>query len=102
MYIILFYTSLTLFFIGLLGLLIQNNLLIILLSLELIIIACSVNFIFISKSFNDANGQICALLLLAVSASETAIGLGLLVKLYLLNYNYPNTLNILYYNKFRH
>jgi NADH-quinone oxidoreductase subunit K len=102
MYIILFYMSLVLFFIGLLGLVIQNNLLMILLSLELIIISCGLNFIFISKSFNHFSGQIYALLLFAVSACETAIGLGLLVKLYLLNYNYPNSLNILYYNKFRY
>jgi NADH-quinone oxidoreductase subunit K len=99
MLISVFYISLFLFFIGLAGIIIfQINLLIILLCLELIILSCALNFIFISKVFNDPKGQIFALLLLAVSAAETAIGLGLLIKIY----RVTNTTNIFIFNRFRY
>jgi len=98
----LFFISLVLFFIGLYGIIvIQVNLLIILLCLELIIVACALNFIFISKVLFDPSGQIFALLLFAISASETAIGLGLLIKIYQLNF-LPNSNTILSFNKFRY
>jgi len=100
-YNLLFIFSISLFLIGLFGVLIQNNLLIILLCLELIIIACSLNFIFISKSLVDTQGQIFALLLFATSAAEIAIGLGLLIKIYQLNF-LANTTNIVSFNKFRY
>jgi len=100
-YYLLFIISIFLFIIGLFGILLQNNLLIILLCLELIIIACAINFIFISKSLSDPSGQIFALLLFAVSATETAIGLGLLIKIYQLNF-LSNSTNILSFNKFRY
>jgi NADH-quinone oxidoreductase subunit K len=99
MLFILFYISLFLFFIGLVGIIsFQVNLLIILLCLELIILSCALNFIFVSKLFNDPKGQIFALLLLAVSAAETAIGLGLVIKIY----RVINTTNIYIFNKFRY
>jgi len=41
------------------------------------------------------------LLLFAISASETAIGLGLLIKIYQLNF-LPNSNTILSFNKFRY
>jgi NADH-quinone oxidoreductase subunit K len=95
----LFLISIFLFFIGLIGIIsFQTNLLIILLCLELMILSCALNFIFISKFFNDPKGQIFALLLLAVSAAETAIGLGLLIKIYKI----INTTNILLFNRFRY
>jgi NADH-quinone oxidoreductase subunit K len=102
-FINLFFISLIFFLVGLVGLIcLQRNLLIILLCLELIIISCAVNFIFISKFFNDPKGQVFALLLFAVSAGETAIGLGLLIKIYLLNYIQNNSNNVYYFNKFRY
>jgi len=103
MLITLFFIGLFLFFIGLVGLIsLQRNLLISLLCLELIIIACAVNFIFISKFFDDPKGQIFALFLFAVSAGETAIGLGLLIKIYLLDYIQNNSNNMYYFNKFKY
>jgi|SRR6185437_9695694 len=98
---LLFFISFILFFIGLFGILLQNNLLIILLCLELIIIACAINFIFISKSLTDSTGQIFVLLLFAISATEIAIGLGLLIRIYQLNF-LSNSTNILSFNKFRY
>jgi len=75
--------SFILFFIGLFGIIIsQTNLLTILLCLELIILTCALNFIFISRSLSDIKGQIFALLLLVVSAAETAFGLGLIIRIY--------------------
>jgi NADH-quinone oxidoreductase subunit K len=95
----LFFVSLVLFFSGLVGfIIIQRNLLIILLCLELMILACALQFIFVSKLFVDPKGQLFALLLIAVSAAETAIGLGLVLKIY----RVYNTVNIIKFNRFRY
>jgi NADH:ubiquinone oxidoreductase subunit K len=40
------------------------------------------SFIFVSLAFNDPKGQIYALLLVILAASESAIGLGILIVLY--------------------
>jgi NADH-quinone oxidoreductase subunit K len=91
--------NLSLFFIGLFGIIIhQTNLLVILLCLELIILACALNFIYISKFFNEEKGQIFALLLLIISAAETAFGLGLIIRIH----KTYKVSNITYFNRFRY
>jgi len=40
------------------------------------------SFIFVSLTFSDVKGQIYALLLVILAASESAIGLGILIVLY--------------------
>jgi NADH-quinone oxidoreductase subunit K len=88
-----------LFFIGLISIITnQTNLLTILLCLELIILTCALNFIFISQLFNDNKGQIFALLLLVVSAAETAFGLGLIIRIYKIQ----GISNILQFKRFKY
>lgn len=75
--------SLSLFVLGALGMLLtQKHLLIMLLSLELLLLASNCNFVFFSLLLDDLFGQIFGLLILALAASETAIGLALLVVFY--------------------
>lgn len=80
----LFFTfTLSLFVLGTLGMLLtQKHLLIILLSLELLLLASNCNFVFFSLLLDDLFGQVFGLVILALAASETAIGLALLVIFY--------------------
>jgi NADH-quinone oxidoreductase subunit K len=74
---------LTVFFMGVWGVfLIRRNLLIILISLEIILFAINLNFIVFSLYLDDYLGQIFALLVLTVAASESALGLAILVIYY--------------------
>ena len=55
------------------------NLIIMLLALDIIIFSISLMFIYLSLLNYDPLGQVYAFLLLPVAATETALGLGLLI-----------------------
>jgi NADH-quinone oxidoreductase subunit K len=77
--------------IGFSGLIIARyNLVLILLSLDLLYYAVSLLYISAGISAFDLQGQIFAFYLIAIAASETAIGLGLLTIIYRQN----NTVNL--------
>lgn len=74
-FILLFFL---LFFLGLLGILLnKRNLLIILMSIELMLVSINLNFIFFSIYFDDLIGQLFAIFILTVAAAESAIGLAI-------------------------
>jgi NADH-quinone oxidoreductase subunit K len=70
-----------LFGIGALGVLIRRNPLIVLLSLELMLNAGNLALIALSRHWHNGAGQIFALAVMAVAASEVCVGLGLVVAL---------------------
>jgi NADH-quinone oxidoreductase subunit K len=70
-----------LFAIGALGVLIRRNTLIVLLSLELMLNAGNLALIAFSRHFHTGAGQIFALTVMAIAASEVCVGLGLVVAL---------------------
>ena len=75
--------SAILFCIAILGILInRKNLILLLMCIELMLLAVSTNFIIYGKLWNDINGQILVLFILTVSASEVAIILAILIKLF--------------------
>lgn len=77
------YISTILFLISLLGMFLnQKNILIMLMSLEMMFLAVSFNLIFASIHIDDISGQIFSLLILTVAASESSIGLAILVIYY--------------------
>jgi NADH-quinone oxidoreductase subunit K len=77
------FVSVILFFIGLCGIfVIPQNIIIILISLELILLSINLNFIMFSIYLDDISGQIYALFILTVAAAESAIGLALVVIYY--------------------
>jgi len=88
MFINNFLIFLTLFFISLFGMFLnQKNILIMLMSLEMLFLSISFNLIYSSFYFDDINGQIFALLILTVAAAESSIGLAILVIYYRVRYN---------------
>lgn len=71
-----------LFFIGLIGVLRRKNVLMLFFSTEIMLNAVNIGFVAISKFYNDLSGQMFAFFIIAVAASEVAIGLGLLILWY--------------------
>lgn len=79
---LLFFSTL-LFLIGVLGLfLTRKNAIMILISLELLILAVNINFIVGSILLDDLLGFVYSLINLTSAASESAIGLALLILFY--------------------
>jgi NADH-quinone oxidoreductase subunit K len=71
--------SATLFSIGALGVLLRRSPLIILLSLEIMLNGANLALIAFARHAGDVSGQIFALTVMAVAASEVVVGLGLIV-----------------------
>jgi len=67
------------FTLGALGVLLRRNPLIVLLSLELMLNAADLTLIAFARQHGSLDGQIFALTVMAVAASEVVVGLGLIV-----------------------
>jgi NADH-quinone oxidoreductase subunit K len=68
-----------LFGIGALGVMMRRSPLIVLLSLEIMLNAANLTLIAFARQHGNLDGQVFALAVMAVAASEVAIGLGLIV-----------------------
>jgi NADH-quinone oxidoreductase subunit K len=71
-----------LFVLGLVGVLVRRNIVFILLSIEILLNACGVAFVVVGSFWNQPDGQVMLLFILAMSACEVAVGLGLVVQIY--------------------
>ena len=74
--------SALIFAVGISGVLIRRNPLVILLCLELMLNAANLSLVTFARMHGDGDGQIFALIVMVVAAAEVAIGLGLIVALY--------------------
>jgi NADH-quinone oxidoreductase subunit K len=74
-------TSAFLFAVGALGVLLRRNPLIVLLSLEIMLNAANLALIGFARHLGETAGQVFALAVMAVAASEVVVGLGLVVAL---------------------
>jgi NADH-quinone oxidoreductase subunit K len=70
-----------LFTVGTLGVLLRRNALIVLLSLEIMLNSANLALIGFARQLGDTSGQVFALAVMAVAASEVVVGLGLIVAL---------------------
>ena len=71
-----------LFSIGLLGVIVRRNLLIIYMSLELMLNAANVALVAMSHFNGNLDGQLMVFFIITVAAAEVAVGLALIVALY--------------------
>lgn len=71
-----------LFLLGLLGVITRRNPLLLLLAVELMLNAANVALVGFSRYWNVVDGQIFALVVMVVAATEVVIGLGLVVAVY--------------------
>ena len=69
-----------LFVLGIFGIFLnRKNVIVILMSVELILLSVNLNLVAFSAHLNDLAGQVFAMFILTVAASEAAIGLAILV-----------------------
>jgi NADH-quinone oxidoreductase subunit K len=71
--------STVIFIIGLVGVIRRKNLLMLFFSTEIMLNAVNIGLAAISKFYGDLTGQMFAFFIVAIAASEVAIGLGLLI-----------------------
>lgn len=74
--------SALLFSIGLFGVITRRNLILIYLSLELMLNAANLALVAFSRFNNNLDGQLMAVFVVTVAASEVAVGLALIVALF--------------------
>jgi NADH-quinone oxidoreductase subunit K len=70
------------FFIGLAGLIIRRNILVILMCVELMLNAVNLTFVTYGKEFSQLGGQLSVFFIITVAAAESAVGLGLVIAMY--------------------
>jgi len=71
-----------LFSLGLIGVLMRRNLLIIYMALELMLNAANLALVAFSRFNNQLDGQIMVFFIITVAAAEVSVGLALIVALY--------------------
>ncbi len=74
--------SVLLFSLGLIGVIIRRNVLVIYMSLELMLNAANLALVAASRFNGNLDGQVMVFFIITVAASEVAVGLALIVALY--------------------
>lgn len=71
-----------LFVIGVLGVLMRRNAIVILMSVELMLNAVNLTLVALSQAIGDLSGQILVLFVMAVAAAEVAVGLAIVIAIF--------------------
>ena len=74
--------SILLFSLGLFGVILRRNLLVIYMSLEMMLNAANLALVSFSRFNNKLDGQVLVFFIITVAAAEVAVGLALIVALY--------------------
>ena len=74
--------SAILFAIGLFGVVVRRNLIVIYMSLELMLNSANLALVAFSRYNNNLDGQVMVFFIITVAAAEVAVGLALIVALY--------------------
>lgn len=82
--------SAVLFTIGIIGVLVRRNAIIIFMSIELMLNSINLSLVSFSAFLGNATGQIFVFFVMAVAAAEAAVGLAIVISLY----RNKDTLNI--------
>jgi NADH-quinone oxidoreductase subunit K len=82
--------SATMFSIGVVGVILRRNIIVILMCVELMLNAVNINFIAFSNRLASIEGQIFPIFIIAVAAGEAAVGLAIAIQLYRLK----NSVNV--------
>ncbi len=89
--------SILLFSLGIIGLVSRKNIFVIYMSIELMLNAINLMFVTLSKYFSSMDGQIIAMMGMAIAAAEAAVFLSLIVAMFRLK----NSVNIDDYNSLK-
>ena len=74
--------SLIIFSIGILGVLIRKNAIIVFMSIELMLNAVNLSLVGFSRYYNSVDGQVFVFLVMTLAAAEVAVGLAIIVSLF--------------------
>ncbi len=78
------------FTIGIVGIVVRRNIIVILMCIELMLNAVNINFIAFAKRLAAIEGQIFPIFIIAVAAGEAAVGLAIAIQLFRLK----NSVNV--------
>lgn len=70
------------FAIGVTGVIIRRNLIVILMSIELMLNAVNLTFIALSRSLGSMEGQVIVFFVMTVAAAEAVVGLAIIISLF--------------------
>ena len=76
------YLAAILFTIGLSGVLMKRNALIVMMSVELMLNAANLTFLAFARQMGDVSGHAIAFFVIAVAAAEAAVGLAIVIAIY--------------------
>ena len=76
------FLSAALFIIGMMGVLVRRNILIIFMCVELMVTAANISLVAFGWELNSLSGQSFAIFTIAVAAAEAAVGLALVIAIY--------------------
>lgn len=76
------YLACALFVIGVGGVLLRRNVLIVLMSIELMLNAANLTLVAFSRMWGNLDGQVLAFFTIAVAAAEAAVGLAIVVAIF--------------------
>jgi NADH-quinone oxidoreductase subunit K len=76
------FLSTALFCIGVLGVMVRRNAIIMFMCIELMLNAVNLLMVAFSRYLGDASGQIFVIFIMAVAAAEVAVGLAILIMIY--------------------
>lgn len=74
--------SAVLFVIGVLGVLLRRNAIVILMSIELMLNAVNLTLVTFSQAMGDTAGQILVFFVMSVAAAEAAVGLAIVIAIF--------------------
>lgn len=74
--------SAVVFTVGVAGFLTRRNIIIMFMSIELMLNAVNISLVSFSNFLNDMRGEVLVFFVIAVAASEAAIGLGIIIALF--------------------
>jgi len=74
--------SVILFTIGVFGVVIRRNAIVIFMCIELMLNAVNLSFVAIARSLSSLDGQVIVLLVMTVAAAEAAVGLAIIISIF--------------------
>lgn len=74
--------SATLFSIGVLGVLIRRNIIVVFMCIEIMLNAVNISLIAFDRYLNQHDGQIFSFMVMAVAAAEVSVGLAIIIALF--------------------
>ena len=77
-----FILSAALFTIGVTGVLVRKNPLVVFMSIELMLNAANLSFVSFARAKNEVSGQVIAFFIMTVAAAEVVVGLAIIVSIF--------------------